>query len=126
MTPAETELRAMACDGELSAPRRDASAWAVGEIERLRAELAAWDRAMRGRTFSVSELDTARAENATMRAQLEAARGALVALLDLTCEAIEDDDGNSGCGQCECDCTGCIAYKALALLDRTPSTEGGE
>jgi hypothetical protein len=37
-------------------------------------------------------------------------------ILDLTCEAIEDDDGNSGCGQCENDCTGCVIYAALAAL----------
>jgi len=39
---------------------------------------------------------------------------ALTKLRDLMCEAIEDDDGNSGCGQCENDCTGCIAHAALA------------
>jgi len=39
---------------------------------------------------------------------------ALAKLRDLMCEAIEDDDGNSGCGQCENDCTGCIAHAAIA------------
>jgi len=40
--------------------------------------------------------------------------GVLAKLRDLMCEAIEDDDGNSGCGQCENDCTDCIAHAALA------------
>jgi hypothetical protein len=39
---------------------------------------------------------------------------ALENLRDLMCEGIEDDDGNSGCGQCAGDCTGCIAHAALA------------
>ena len=42
--------------------------------------------------------------------------GALTRLRDLMCEAFEDDDGNSGCGQCESDCTGCIAHTALTRL----------
>lgn len=47
-------------------------------------------------------------------AQIAALVEALTKLRDLMCEAIEDDDGNSGCGQCENDCTGCIAHAALA------------
>lgn len=46
-------------------------------------------------------------------AELERLREALTELRDLMCEGFEDDDGNSGCGQCENDCTGCIADRAL-------------
>ena len=38
MTDLETQLRLMAVDDELSDPRKDAAAWAVGEIDRLRTE----------------------------------------------------------------------------------------
>jgi hypothetical protein len=41
MTDHENELRLMAVDLELSTPRRDAAAWAVGEIDRLRAHAPA-------------------------------------------------------------------------------------
>jgi hypothetical protein len=44
--------------------------------------------------------------------------GCLKQLGDLMCEAFEDDDGNSGCGQCENDCTGCIAVAALAAWEK--------
>lgn len=46
-------------------------------------------------------------------AELERMRSSLTKLRDLMCEAFEDDDGNSGCGLCENDCTGCIADRAL-------------
>ena len=46
-------------------------------------------------------------------AELERLREALTKLRDLMCEGFEDHDGNSGCGQCENDCTGCIADRAL-------------
>ena len=45
--------------------------------------------------------------------ELERLRAALTKLRDLMCEGFEDDDGNSGCGKCENDCTGCIADRAL-------------
>ena len=50
---------------------------------------------------------------AAQAAELERLRSSLTKLRDLMCEAFEDDDGNSGCGQCENDCTGCIADRAL-------------
>lgn len=50
--------------------------------------------------------------------EVKAMREALTKLRDLTCEAIEDDDGNSGCGQCQGDCAGCIAHAALAALPK--------
>ena len=54
-----------------------------------------------------------RAELAAERAKVETMLTALQTLRDLMCEAIEDADGNSGCGQCENDCTGCIAHAAI-------------
>jgi len=48
--------------------------------------------------------------------EVQAMRTALQTLRNLMCEAFEDDDGNSGCGLCENDCTGCIAHFALAKI----------
>jgi len=52
-------------------------------------------------------------EPTSTTAELERLRAALTKLRDLMCEGFEDDDGNSGCGKCENDCTGCIADRAL-------------
>ena len=46
--------------------------------------------------------------------EVAAMREALVKLRDLMCENFEDDDGNSGCGQCQDDCTGCLAHATLS------------
>jgi len=60
-----------------------------------------------------AELVTLRESEAAARERVTVLTDALVQLRDLMCEAIEDDDGNSGCGQCANDCTGCIAHAAL-------------
>ena len=68
------------------------------------------------RSFAPSDYDALRASEA-------AARDALTKLRDLMCEGIEDDDGNSGCGQCADECTGCIAHAALTpTTDKEPKT----
>ena len=91
----------------------------TGEISRLRAVL---DTAERERRFIIDERDRTftlmltRAEAA--EAKLAQAVEALTQLRDLMCEAIEDDDGNSGCGQCQNDCSGCIAHAVLAALTK--------
>jgi hypothetical protein len=75
MTDHETELRLMAVDDELSIPRRDAAAWAVGEIDRLRAQrdtLRAEALDWRGQVGELSD------QLKALRAQLEAARGEAV------------------------------------------------
>jgi hypothetical protein len=48
--------------------------------------------------------------------EVQAMRTALQTLRGLMCEGFEDEDGNSGCGQCEDDCTGCVAHFALAKI----------
>ena len=45
---------------------------------------------------------------------------ALEELRDLMCEGFEDKNGNSGCGMCVNECTGCIAHAAITT-DKEPS-----
>lgn len=52
--------------------------------------------------------------------EVAAMKQALAKLRDLMCENFEDDDGNSGCGQCQDDCTGCLAHATLAGLEAKP------
>ena len=44
---------------------------------------------------------------------------ALEELRDLMCEGFEDENGNSGCGMCADECTGCIAHAAITT-DKEP------
>lgn len=78
-------------------------------------ELSKWNepRFFGGVHINAKVLQNITSELIAARAELKRLRSSLTKLRDLMCEAIEDDDGNSGCGQCENDCTGCIADRAL-------------
>ena len=75
------------------------------------------------RTSPASEgVKLLRASEAAAMERVKVLEAALRGLCDLMCEAIEYDDGNSGCGRCENDCTGCIAHAALTpTADKEPS-----
>lgn len=84
------------------------------ELDALVADLIhTGDLSMLYRMEIADAITAMRAELAAERAKVEVMRVALQTLRNLMCEGIEDDDGNSGCGRCENDCTGCIAHFAL-------------
>ena len=78
-------------------------------------ELSAWNEPcfFGGVHINAKVLQNITSELIYARAELKRLRSSLTKLRDLMCEAFEDDDGNSGCGLCENDCTGCIADRAL-------------
>ena len=87
------------------------------EIARLTGELDGMIAAKTNWNVRANDME-ARAETseAALAAALERVavlEGALKTMRDMMCEGFEDDDGNSGCGHCKEDCTGCIAHAAL-------------